>query len=47
MFEGLVRQRYPDLDFQSAAQPFPMAEMVNRPQRPMPLRRGPPEWRMS
>jgi ubiquinone biosynthesis protein len=34
MFEGLVRQRYPDLDFQLAAQPFLMGEIVDRLKRP-------------
>jgi ubiquinone biosynthesis protein len=30
MFEGLVRTRYPDLDFQSAAQPFLAADLLAR-----------------
>jgi ubiquinone biosynthesis protein len=33
MFEGLVRERYPKLDFQAAAQPFLMAELVERSHR--------------
>jgi ubiquinone biosynthesis protein len=33
MFEGLVRTRYPDLDFQSAAQPFLVADLINRLRR--------------
>jgi ubiquinone biosynthesis protein len=33
MFEGLVRARYPDLDFQSAAQPFLAADLVSRSRR--------------
>lgn len=33
MFEGLVRARYPDLDFQAAAQPFLAADLVSRSRR--------------
>jgi predicted unusual protein kinase regulating ubiquinone biosynthesis (AarF/ABC1/UbiB family) len=33
MFEGLVRTRYPDLDFQAAAQPFLVADLVGRSRR--------------
>ena len=33
MFEGLVRARYPDLDFQAAAQPFLAADLLSRSRR--------------
>jgi ubiquinone biosynthesis protein len=33
MFEGLVRARYPDLDFQAAAQPFLVAGLLARSRR--------------
>lgn len=33
MFEGLVRTRHPNLDFQAAAQPFLMADLVDRSRR--------------
>jgi ubiquinone biosynthesis protein len=33
MFEGLARARYPDLDFQAAAQPFLAADLVSRSRR--------------
>jgi ubiquinone biosynthesis protein len=33
MFEGLVRARYPDLDFQAAAQPFLAADLVSQSRR--------------
>jgi ubiquinone biosynthesis protein len=33
MFEGLVRTRHPNLDFQAAAQPFLMADLVVRSRR--------------
>lgn len=33
MFEGLVRARYPDLDFQAAAQPYLASDLVSRSRR--------------
>jgi ubiquinone biosynthesis protein len=33
MFEGLVRARYPDLDFQAAAQPFLARDLLGRSRR--------------
>jgi ubiquinone biosynthesis protein len=35
MFEGLVRARYPNLDFQAAAHPFLVADLVSRSRRPL------------